>query len=69
MVAQALGDFKTCTILEYMILNSKRGLTGCILGYSFVSVLFLSRQSNIAACFYICSCFKDFLFVCFVISV
>ena len=41
MVAQGFSGFKTSTILVYMILNSKAGLTGCGLhGDSFVSVLF-----------------------------
>ena len=43
---------KKCTILVYMTLNGKGGLTGCGLhGYSLVSVLFLTGQSNTAGCF------------------
>ena len=41
VVAQALSDFKTSTILLYVILNGKGRPTGCGLhGYSLVSILF-----------------------------
>ena len=39
MVAQAFCDFKTSTILVYMILNGKRCPTGCGLnGYNLVFI-------------------------------
>ena len=53
MIAQALCGFKTGTILVYMILSDKGGLTGCgQYGYSLVSIFF-NRSSNIAVFFFI----------------
>ena len=77
VVAQALLDFRTSTILVYMILNGKGWLTGCALhGYSLVSVPFLTSQpielavfnKNIFACFKCISCLFVCLFYCLCIS-
>ena len=67
MAAQASSDFKTSTILVYIILNGKEGLTGCGLHeYSHVSVLFKHVNSIIAVSLFLkhfCSCFKCVFFL------
>ena len=52
-VAQTLRDFKNSTILVHMSLNAKGAQTGCgrhgyKTGYSSVSVLLLTGQSDIS---------------------
>ena len=53
MVAKALHDFRTSTLLLlYMILNGKGDLTGCGLhGNGIVFTPFLTNQSDRAVCF------------------